>query len=578
MESKRNNKKAEYGKWLFALGIPAAVRTILSVLLGVWFPAGQIWDDSLVMEYADFAGHFGTPNRSSLLKTMGYPLFLKAVSVSGIPYTIVLGLIWTAAALFVFSLVRRLAGGKRLPAYAAYLYVLFLPQAFDFWSGTRMYRNGMIAPFVLMTFSLLLHVVADAFSGEGRRVLHIVLLGLFFSYTYYLKEDGLWLMACLLFGLITAGILFAVRNRRAAGTVAKRAFLLALPLVIWAVVTAGYKAVNDKYFGVFETNTRTEGEYGKFMEYVYKVDSPNRSLYVWASFDAIDSVFAASPALSSHPELLEAIHNTGWAEELPAGHEIPGDHFAFALREEMYELGMFTSEAAFQQFFKQVNGELKAAFVRGTLKKADRIQLLASTGGYTREEVQSLFPLVSESFKGAVLLKEYRLGLGDVSDWEIENLSATVSFAKSMTHISYLDDYSGVKERSDRTASALQPLLAVYRVLNVLLFMLLAAGILLEAVYYFSHLKTLRTMTGVRVKIMLQTFGAFVFLGISVCYAFSISWFSAFCYAGGVNMTILNFYNIALPGLLAFAYIFILSALWEEIAFRKAGMKQIGEK
>lgn len=559
----------------YVMAVLAVLRVLISHALGVWFPAGQIWDDSLLMEYADFSGHFRNPNRSGLLKTMGYPLFLKVVSVSNLPYTIVLGLLWVVAALFVYFLVKRINSEKRGIALGFYVYTLFMPQAFEFWSGTRLYRNGMIAPFVIATFVMMIHVIIDAKEGEKRLTYDSVILGLIFAYTYYIKEDGLWLMACLLFTTLVTVLFIIVKNKNARAKIISRTAMILIPFIIWLVATLGYKAINYKYYGVFDINTRTESEYGRFIEKVYKTESPNRSLLIWAPYDVIDAVFAASETLSSEPKLLEAIHESVWAEDTPVGHEIPGDHFAFALREEMYNVGLYKSEAFVKEFFSKVNAEIDNAFMTGELTKAeDQIQLLASTGGYTWGEIRtSVLPLIVESFKGAVFLKGYKLGLGHVSDWEIENLSRTVSFAKSMTHINYLDDYTGISVKSQKMAEILKPLLMVYKLINVILFIALLSAILLEIVIFFINIKSIKTFSKIRCRILLEALAAFVLLGVSVCYAFSISWFSAFCYESGINMTILNFYNIALPGLLTLAYVFTSMIIKNEIVLVRNSKK-----
>ena len=63
-----------------------------------------------------------------------------------------------------------------------------------------------------------------------------------------------------------------------------------------------------------------------------------------------------------------------------------------------------------------------------------------------------------------------------------------------------------------------------------------------------------------------------MFVGIAVCYAFSISWFSSFVFTEVVNMTVLNFYNIALPGLLFFAYTFAIHSLYNDINLKRGSM------
>ena len=63
-----------------------------------------------------------------------------------------------------------------------------------------------------------------------------------------------------------------------------------------------------------------------------------------------------------------------------------------------------------------------------------------------------------------------------------------------------------------------------------------------------------------------------MFVGVALCYAFSISWFSTFVLTESVNMTVLNFYNIALPGLLFLAYTFAICSLYHEINLKRGSM------
>ena len=90
--------------------------------------------------------------------------------------------------------------------------------------------------------------------------------------------------------------------------------MVLIPLVVFIGVDLGYRAVNYLYFGVFEVNTRIESEFGDFCAKVYAVESPERDIHVWAPHDAIEKVFAASPTLSQHDNLLNAILTTSWCD------------------------------------------------------------------------------------------------------------------------------------------------------------------------------------------------------------------------------------------------------------------------
>lgn len=552
---------------LFPMIILAVVRVLLSVLMGIWFPAGQIWDDQLMIKYAMLSDHFKVPTYYSVIKNMSYSVLVNFLSHLGLPFPLWLGIFWVMAAFFVYFLVRKIFSGKKAVAFFAYVYTLFLPQAFDAWSGTRLYRTQIIAPFTIVTVCLLVWSILYAVSTGAKKYISLILLGLFFTFTYYIKEDGIWLMACLLFSMVV-GILSIVVNkdlRQNAKKLLLRSLEIFIPLVLFIVLTLGYKAVNYKYFGVFEINTRTGSEYGKFMANVYKAESENRTRNIWTPADAIVNVFNASPTLMSKEGLLEEIIDTPWYETDIYEHPIPGDILAYILRDALHMKGYYTSEKDILELFKAANKEIDAAYKNGTLKKQKGVvQILSSTGGYTVEEVKGLFSVLGDGFKGAVLLDGYAPGIGMVSVDEIWDNEDFLEQVEDLIHVDYLQDYKAQTVKSEKCSKIIIPLIKVYKVINVVLLAVAVLSVVYVLIRFLLGLKSVKTFWQNRYKMVLKAMAVCVFLGIAVFYAFSIGWFSSFLFEEGVNMLILNYYNIALPGLLMFAYVFGISVFAEE--------------
>lgn len=544
------------------------LRIFLGHGIGVWFPAGQVWDDQLMVKYSLLSNHFTVQNHYPLVKDMSFPFLLGALSKTGIPYTIFLSLFWVVAAYFVFFLMKRLFKGNLIVSFLGFLYVLFLPQAFELWSGTRLYRTAIIAPFTIVTFCLLVWAVIYSTQAGARKIISLILLGLCFSFTYYIKEDGMWLMACLIFTTLVciAHILVNRDIRRSIRTLFLRLFEVTIPILLFVLVTCGYKAINHHFFGVYEINTRTEGEYAKFMANIYKTESDSRSLYCWAPVDAIEKVFKTSPTLASHPELFDAVINTVWYGDDLYHRVIPGDHFAFIFRDALNEAGLYTSEKDVLDFLKRVNFELNEAFSYGALKKQQGVfQLLPSTGGYTLEEVMTLKDSVVKGFSGAILLDGYQYGIMEVTKEEIEANRFITEQAARLTRLDYLLDYSEQLEKTERFRPAFSVLLSIYKVVNVAFLTISCLAVLYVVIRFFIELKSLKTIWQKRYRIVLDAVTTIVFVGIALLYTFSIGWFSAFLFGEGINMLILNFYNIALPTLLFFAYIFGLKTIYDEV-------------
>ena len=131
---------------------------------------------------------------------MGYPLFLDFVHLTGLSYNIVLSIIWVIAAILMVRLFSRF-GLQPIFLIFIYLFVLFTPCAFDYYVGTRLYRNSIIAPFLFIVFALMLILIVDVLKNKDisakKILLNIIALSFFFTFTYYIKEDGFWMLPCL---------------------------------------------------------------------------------------------------------------------------------------------------------------------------------------------------------------------------------------------------------------------------------------------------------------------------------------------------------------------------------------------
>ena len=531
------------------------IRVILALRLGIEFHASQLWDDNLMMQYAGLNSHFLRPEYFSLVKNMSFPVFIRLTSFTKLPLPVTMALLWSVAAIITFYTINRFIPKFKFVSYFSFVYVLFMPQAFEMWSGVRLYRNMIIAPFSLITLLLIINLTCDAYKMHKTAYLTAIALGIVFTFTYYIKEDGLWLICCLLLGMVIGGInIFFSKEKYV-----KKAFLVLLPLCIFFAGTLGYKAVNYKFFKVFEINTRTGGEPGEFLNILYSMDSDYRSMYCWTPFDVIEKAFTYSETLPEHPELLDGIMHTDWRDGDIVKNPIPGDHLGWILRDELFLTGNFTTEKAMDEFFESVNDELKAAIKDGDiLKEQDAIQIVGSAGGYTLEEIKFLFDIEKEGLLGAVLLKGYVPGLGGVTDEEIVENYELVDATKGYTNLNYLDDYSLMRDASIKASKIVKVIFNIYKVVNAVLFILTILGFIYGAVRLI--------LSKVKDKRFFYLAGSIVFMGIALVYDFAISWFSAFIFVNdGINNLTLNFYNISLPALLFISYIFAIIFIVKDV-------------
>lgn len=554
------------------MAVFAGARIAVSMTEGVWFAANQLMDDVLMVEYAFPKTHFLNPNVNSLVKSMGYPLFLDVVSVSRVRYSIWMGVLWVLAALFVYKLMKNVQN-SRIPALLAYVYVLFLPVGLEDSCGFRLYRNGIVDPFVIMLFSLTLMFMHEALFDRPsltRQLLACqIVAGLLLTFTCYIKEDGIWILACeaaaALITIVIAVIRYTGEKR------GERAFSLAvlclIPFLIFGGGTAAYRKVNEHYFGVSAIETRTSGEIGGFISRLYRINAASRTSVYWIPASAIERAFEVSETLAEHPELEEFIlKETVYGDITKKG--VRGDDLGWGLRHALTGTGLWTTEKEVSDFFAEVNRELDEAFRDGSLKKSTRISLLPSAGSYSWPEIWDLKREITAGYMGAVVQKGYYPGIRDRRYAEAVSYADATEAAKKLTHEKYLGSYEERALTEDQ--QDLQPILSdvfyAYGVLNVLLLILSLFAAIACIIRFFAGRNRKNT------RELFFGLSAFCFLGISLVYMFGISWFSHFIWGDGeIDRTILNYYACALPAILMFAYGSGVCWLTERI--RKGGKK-----
>lgn len=576
--SSRTNSKSGFGiilkeflknNYIYIIMIVLVIlRIALGYGMGAWYGISETYDDVAMMQGLSLK-RLIEPTNLALIKDLSFSLFLGFSAITNLPYTVVLSAFWALTAFVVWLLVRKVTD-KKWVQLLAFFYVLFLPIAFSSWGGLRVYRNAIIAPSVILTFSLALMVLLALVRGEKNKktVWTAIFAGISFAFTYFLKEDGLWLKACMLVLLLVCLTIIGYRlfKKRAKGRfeVKKAISWLIICLIPFGVLFLWdnvYRGVNYAFFGVYEINTRTEGELGEFVENIYKIDSPNRSEEVWAPYDAIEKAFEASPTLASHPKLLDEIMNTGWNEGGIKVNPIKYDFLGWVMRSELADAGLWTSEKDVNEMFKRVNDELNEAFKNGSLKKAEgRIQLLASTGGYTWDEIMrsNLLEQVRMSFEDANWYNNYLIGFGDVElAYGTKGLEWDYSKANRVLHMD--GDVNVIGDRNF-AINTVYIIMWAYRILNTIFLCLLVVLPVWQLVMLIRAKDKKKYIRDNATVISLIIMGL-MFLGVTLVYSFATAWFFIAPLEGAAYYTrTFVFYRVGVPALLTMAYMPILIA------------------
>lgn len=542
-------KKLLRSPFFYVIIILAILRIFFGSKVGIYYPSTQGADDHLLARYSMMISHFTMPDFYSMVKTMGYPVFVDAIYFLHIKYSIAVSLIWVIDALFVGYIIYKLSNKKWLSLFA-YLYTLFMPMAFELFIGTRMYRNSVIAPLSLFVFCILLRKVYSLKNNIkiSHEVFFTIMLSLAFPLTYYLKEDGIWILGCLLLAILLELIYLIIKAKKKNISIKKCIILIILsimPFIVFEIVTIAYKEVNYKFFGVREIETKSGGELGKFVSNVYKIESKDRTSVIWAPNDAIEKAFEASPTLKEHEDLKQEVLCSQWTDyncEQP----IYGDFLTWVMRSALVNTNLWENEKQVNDMFKQVNKELDEAFKNGKLKKEDRIQLLSSAGGKTPKEIWNLRGIIFASYRNTIFLTDYQTGIKDSEQdymWTVEH------YAK-VTRETYIVGNTRNKKELKVYSKIIEVIFWIYRIVNPVLFFALTINFIIGLVKFILSIKN-KVMKLDIIKYLI----ILCFFMISFAYTFGISWFTEFLHRYGINNSWQNYYCVALPILLIFPYL-----------------------
>ena len=532
------------------------IRVGLGYAIGAWYGTDQICDD-LAMFNGISLKRLASPDELSLIKDLSYSLFLGFSAITNLPYTVVLSLFWALTAFVAWLAVRKVTKNKWVQFFA-FSYVLFLPVAFEAWGGLRVYRNSIIVPCIITTFSLALIMLIDIVKKEKlkKTIWASILTGLSFAFTCFLQEDGIWLKACMLVVLMACVIVIGYRlfkNKIKGKFGIKKAIIGILVclipfgvLFVWEIV---YKGFNYAFFGVYQTNTRTEGELAEYVEKTYLVDSPNRNKVTWSPYDAIAATFEASPTLKTYPQLLERLRTSDWSLGDMEKNPLIREFLGWAIRTELKNVGLWTSEKDVSDMFKRVNDELDEAFANGTLKKSEgRIQILKSAGAYTWDEIFD-GQFVDEfftSYRDAIWLEGYNIGFSNRPD--VPNSS----YARDNKVLHMWNDVNIASGKKREIANLVANIVTwIYRVVNIALFILTTAFVIIQVVKLFKNWKEKTTYIKSNALVLSLALTSFLFLGASAVYSLGMSWF----FTSDFHRQIFIFYRVGMTALLTLAYI-----------------------
>lgn len=365
----------------------AAELAILAILIvaKLWLISGlklsifpnAMHDDALFLTQGhsiangDWLGPFG---ELTLSKGPTFPIFIALVQLTRVPFltaeTALHAVACLALLLALWPVLPR--AGLRLILFAV---ILFDPHTLSIQVVAQVLRSGIQPALTLFALAGFVGVLLRVRTSAWRALPWAVLAGVGFTFFWYCREEGIWLVpSALLLGGVS--LWFAWRaGPRGRGL---RLAVVVLPALFWFGGQTALRAVNHAYYGASITIDVKDGGYPAAYAALTRITPAEFIAEVPVLQETRLRAYAVSPAFATLKPFLEGTTGRNWAQLGWEGSTHPRARlemkgwFQWALRQTAREAGHYKNAATATAFWQQVADEINAACDDGRLAAGPR--------------------------------------------------------------------------------------------------------------------------------------------------------------------------------------------------------------
>ena len=296
----------------------------------------------------------GPYDQLTLAKGPGYPIFIALAHLTGIPLLTAEQLLYSAACVLIVVVLRPLFR-TQWPLALIFLFLLFNPFMLSYSAMGRVFRLGIYMPLTLCLFGLLLGLLLRGAASLRRRFLWALMVGLCFSYLWYTREEGVWLLPSMIlfslyFMLIYSDLSWAETSKRLSS--------LAVIAVVFFSTTLVLKELSRSYYGAPVINELKTVEFNSALGGLMNIEGLGSGRFFPVSAASQDAAFSVSPSMALlKPYLYEATHAL----------EYPPAYYIWIFRNAVYQSGHGATLTEALAFYAAIGREIQAACAGGAL-------------------------------------------------------------------------------------------------------------------------------------------------------------------------------------------------------------------
>ncbi len=407
------DQKSRYVNWLVVIGI-------LFFLLKLWMVGGHEMlakfrphDDSLfaTLAISILDGNWlGEYNNKTLIKGVGYPLFMALSAWSGIPILTLQHFLYGGACLLVVLALRPVVRNP-LVLIAGFLILLFNPLTYSYPLMSATLRASLYLSLSLVVFASMLGLWTSRRDSGWRPVLWATCLGISFAWLWITREESVWIIPAAVFFL---AIYLAPCSWNRGSSLLPRVAVVIIPLVILALTQFVIMRMNESYYGVAVANELKADEFTSALGGLMRIKHEKQEKQeeqeepVIVSKDAQAKAFIASPSFAE----LEPY--------LAGGSKYLVSYYIWSLRAAVRRAGYYNNPGNATRefdFYRRVGEEIKTACDSGKLDCHDRKASLRPVwhARYNSQALPVFWELLKTALTGSLFISS-SAGKGSKAD------------------------------------------------------------------------------------------------------------------------------------------------------------------
>lgn len=371
-------------------------------LMATWTPH----DDYLFIRLAKhlLSGEWlGPYNHFTLIKGPGYPLFIAASHLAGIPLLLSQQLLYSFACVLAISALRPFCGNRYL-LMACFALLLLNPFLYNYPVPGRAFREGFSISLVLIVFATLLGSITRLCHSGKRSLKWSTGFGLAFTLLWHTREEGLWLLPSV---ALAALMIILVDRTDSRITLYRRILVLLIPLALFCTASFSLALLNYRNYGEFIINELKSKEFISAYGGLMNIIPDHFKRFTPVSDDVLHKAYAASPAFRELEPFFTA--------DAQKSHRVP-PFFIWSLRGAVRDAGYASNPTEALRYYGRIGDELAQACRDGRLDCLDRSPSLQPPwhSSYNKKAL----PVFFEIFKQAVGFNHYRAELEKFEMWQ----------------------------------------------------------------------------------------------------------------------------------------------------------------